>query len=147
MNADFRGMDKQLDTYFNVPEGRLKLREGNIENSLIFYNRKNLSGPRRSDIALCKVPRGLELRQVLSNALGVKVAVRKRREIYFVGNVKFHIDTVSGLGSFVEIEAIDMDGSAGTRKLRAQCDKYMRLLGIRREDLLSGSYSDMLRAK
>jgi adenylate cyclase class IV len=34
--ADFRGHDNQSDTYFNVPNGRLKLREGNIENNLIY---------------------------------------------------------------------------------------------------------------
>ncbi|RYZ45291.1 MAG: adenylate cyclase, partial [Chitinophagaceae bacterium] len=33
----FVGEDHQVDTYFNVPTGRLKLREGNIEQSLIFY--------------------------------------------------------------------------------------------------------------
>ena len=43
-NADFKGIDHQIDTYFNVPKGRLKLREGNIENNLIFYERKNQAG-------------------------------------------------------------------------------------------------------
>ena len=37
----FRGMDFQRDTYFNVPQGRLKLRDGNIEKALISYNRPN----------------------------------------------------------------------------------------------------------
>lgn len=35
LHADFRGVDQQIDTYFNVSSGRLKLREGNIENYLI----------------------------------------------------------------------------------------------------------------
>jgi len=30
-----KGTDHQIDTYFNVKHGRLKLREGNIENNLI----------------------------------------------------------------------------------------------------------------
>ena len=144
LHADARGTDRQVDTYFKVPAGRLKLREGNIENSLIFYSRSNQEGPKRSDVALCKTPAGLQLREVLAKALGVLVTVDKRREIYFIGNVKFHIDTVPELGSFVEIEAIDTDGSLGAEKLRLQCEEYMALLGIAKEDLLSNSYSDML---
>jgi adenylate cyclase, class 2 len=30
----YKGQDHQIDTYFNVPSGRLKLREGTIENAL-----------------------------------------------------------------------------------------------------------------
>ena len=30
-HADFKGTDRQIDTYFEVPEGRLKLRQGTIE--------------------------------------------------------------------------------------------------------------------
>ncbi|HPJ79511.1 MAG TPA: hypothetical protein PK489_12035, partial [Prolixibacteraceae bacterium] len=37
--AEFRGTDHQKDTYFRVSSGRLKLREGNIENQLIHYRR------------------------------------------------------------------------------------------------------------
>jgi len=40
-HADFKGVDHQIDTYFKVNFGRLKLREGNIENNLIHYNREN----------------------------------------------------------------------------------------------------------
>jgi adenylate cyclase class IV len=39
LNPLFVGEDHQVDTYFNVPNGRLKLREGNIEHALIFYDR------------------------------------------------------------------------------------------------------------
>jgi len=44
LHPKFQGLDHQIDTYFNVQKGRLKLREGNIENSLINYDRKNVSG-------------------------------------------------------------------------------------------------------
>jgi adenylate cyclase class IV len=36
-NALFKGVDNQVDTYFNSKIGRLKLREGNIESNLIYY--------------------------------------------------------------------------------------------------------------
>src|SRR5512140_1691948 len=103
--ASFKGLDHQVDTYFRVPEGRLKLREGNIENALIYYRRPDSAGPKQSDVVLYAVERGAELRAVLSSALGVLVTVDKQREIYYVGNVKIHIDEVQGLGRFVEIEA------------------------------------------
>ena len=48
-NAEFKGIDEQTDTYFNVPAGRLKLRQGNIENALIYYTRINQAGPKQSD--------------------------------------------------------------------------------------------------
>jgi adenylate cyclase, class 2 len=38
--ARFAGLDHQVDTYFRVSAGRLKLREGKIENALIFYCRE-----------------------------------------------------------------------------------------------------------
>ena len=37
--------------------------------------------------------------------MGIKAIVKKKREIYYIRNVKFHIDEVPGLGSFAEIEA------------------------------------------
>jgi len=143
-SADFKGIDHQIDTYFKVNHGRLKLREGNIENHLIFYKRNNQKGPKQSDVILFKSNPNFPLKEILSNALGILVIVDKKREIYFIDNVKFHIDEVKRLGSFVEIEAIDKDGSIGKKKLLQQCKKYMNLLGIKDKDLISTSYSDLL---
>jgi adenylate cyclase, class 2 len=144
-NADFKGTDHQTDTYFNVSNGRLKLRQGNIENSLIHYNRENKAGPKLSEVTLYPVPQNSELlKKALTAANGIKVEVKKKREIYFIDNVKFHIDEVEGLGSFVEIEAIDTDGSKGIEFIKQQCDFYVAALKIKEEDLLTMSYSDML---
>ena len=143
-NAEFKGTDHQRDTYFNVPNGRLKLRQGIIENSLIHYERENQPGPKSSQVSLYKVTDGDILRNTLERALGIKVVVEKQREIYFIDNVKFHIDEVPGLGSFAEIEAIDTNGSIGKEKLQEQCEFYLKVFDIKEEDLLTDSYSDML---
>lgn len=147
-NAEFNGVDEQTDTYFQVPNGRLKLREGRIENNLIQYNRPNQAGPKNSDFKLVKVPDAAGLKTALTASLGIKVVVRKKREIYFIGNVKFHIDEVPGLGSFMEIEAGNIGTGAGLDQpaLLEQCQHYMQQLGIRNEDLIQVSYSDMLLA-
>jgi predicted adenylyl cyclase CyaB len=143
--ADFIGTDNQTDTYFNVLHGRLKLRQGNIENSLIFYNRENTAGPKLSEVILFPVSQNNELlKSALTHSNGIKVEVKKKREIYFIDNVKFHIDEVEGLGSFIEIEAIDADGGKGLSFIKQQCDFYVKELQITNEDLLTMSYSDML---
>lgn len=142
----FAGEDHQVDTYFNVPNGRLKLREGTIEQALIFYERTDTAAAKQSNVILYQ-PCGAALKQALVASLGIKTVVDKRRRIYFLDNVKFHFDTVEDLGQFVEVEAIDKDGSIGLEKLTAQCREFQALLGVRDEDFLAGSYSDMLLAK
>jgi len=77
----------------------------------------------------------------------VKVIVKKKREIYYIGNVKFHIDEVPGLGSFVEIEAGNILADLSQQELNAQCDFYMKELAIAQRDLVEISYSDMLLEK
>ena len=142
--ADYKGRDHQVDVYFNVFNGRLKLRKGNIENSLIAYQRDDISGSKQSDVHLLKIESDTQLEEILTTTLGVKVIIDKQRDIYFIGNVKFHVDNVKGLGSFVEVEAIDLEGNIGREKLQQQCDHYRAMLGIRDEDLIAKSYSDLL---
>jgi len=166
LGARVVGTDHQIDTYFRVPHGRLKLREGEIENNLIFYARSDEAGPKRSDVSLYATQPGSGLKAVLTSALGTLVTVDKRREIYFVDvgdvevpndpsastrvrdlqNVKVHLDTVEGLGSFVEIEAIDRDGTLGPALLEAQCRVLMAKLGVDAATLVAASYSDLLLA-
>lgn len=145
--AEYKGTDHQTDTYFKVPNGRLKLREGNIENNLIFYTRPDQAGPKESVFQLVKVEDAAGLKKALTSANGIKVIVEKKREIYFIANVKFHIDEVPGLGSFVEIEAGNITAPAlGAAELKKQCDDYLDAFGIREDDLVEVSYSDLLLA-
>lgn len=143
-NALYKGRDEQTDTYFHALNGRLKLREGTIENNLIFYERPDEPGPKSSQFHLVKIADAAGLKEVLTRSMGVKVIVRKSREIYYIENVKFHIDEVPGLGSFVEIEAGNLLADLPREKLQKQCDFYCTELGIQPGDLLDSSYSDML---
>jgi adenylate cyclase class 2 len=144
LNPHFIGEDHQTDTYFKVPAGRLKLREGNIENALIFYQRTNTAAAKQSDVTLYPHTPDGNLKQILKQSLGIKTVVEKKRRIYFIDNVKFHFDTVTGLGSFVEVEAIDSDGTIGIEKLKAQCQHYEELFDIQPADFIAASYSDLL---
>lgn len=142
--AEFKGIDLQTDTYFRTATGRLKLREGNIENNLIYYERQDTPGAKESNFQLVPVRDVKTLKEVLAKSLGIKIVVKKRREIYFIRNVKFHIDEVESLGNFAEIEASDLYDDIPKDELQRQCDFYLKELNIKREDLISVSYSDML---
>jgi adenylate cyclase, class 2 len=146
--ADFKGLDHQIDTYFQVNQGRLKLRQGNIEKTLIFYQRENQKDIKQCDAIIIDFPEAQQIKELLTRANGVLVVVDKKREIYFINNVKFHIDQVKSLGNFVEIEAIDEGGHIEKReKLFKQCQEYLNLFGINDKDLIDCSYSDLLLKK
>jgi adenylate cyclase, class 2 len=147
LNPSYIGIDEQKDTYYNVQKGRLKLREGNIENALIWYDRQNIQGAKQSDILLYKHAPDEALKHILQTLHGVKVIVHKKRKIYFVDNVKIHFDEVNELGTFIEVEAIDKDGTIGIEKLQKQCNDFIQFFGVQQNDFMELSYSDLLMNK
>lgn len=140
----FKGTDKQIDTYFNVPQGRLKLREGNIENALINYDRADVAGSKLSNILLYKHAPSTVLKNILIRQLGVKIVVNKKRKIYFLGNIKFHFDRVEHLGTFLEVEAIDSQDAFTAQELKKQCNYYLDFFELTADSLIDKSYSDLL---
>lgn len=143
LSPQFIGEDHQIDTYFAVAKERLKLREGNIENSLIYYDRKNVADPKQSNVLLYQFQPNPSLKEILQKIHGIKVIVDKKRKIYFIGNVKFHFDVVETLGTFVEVEAIS-SGDIPFEKLKNQCKYYANFFGITNSDFESMSYSDLM---
>lgn len=144
LNPKFQGIDHQIDTYFNVHKGRLKLREGNIENSLINYERENISGSKISEIILYQHEPNIALKNILTRQLGVKIIVDKKRNIYFIDNVKFHFDLVENLGTFIEVEAIDSKEEFTIEELKKQCDKYFDFFELTINNVIDKSYSDLI---
>lgn len=146
-SAEFKGIDEQTDTYYKVGKGRLKLREGNIENCLVFYEREDQRGPKKCKYSIIKFfpddPVFLKIKNILEMSLGILVTVEKKREIYFIENVKFHIDSVKNLGNFFEIEAIKTNNQS-VSDLISQCERYLKESGINKDDLIKTSYSDMI---
>jgi predicted adenylyl cyclase CyaB len=144
LNPRFVGKDKQVDTYFKANKGRLKLREGNIENALIQYHRSDTADAKLSEVLLYIHQPDANLKAILQAQFGVLIVVRKLRKIYFIDNVKFHFDNTENLGTFIEVEAIDTDGSLTVERLREQCDQYFSFFKLSNEQLVSKSYSDLL---
>jgi adenylate cyclase class IV len=138
------GLELQVDTYFIVPKGRLKLREITGQPAvLIWYDRPNQDGVRASGYYLAPVPDPLVLRAALASALGVRGEVHKERDIYLWQNVRIHLDEVAGLGSFLELEAVlsPMDDEAMSR---ARLEQLCRALAIETAETEAASYADLL---
>ena len=109
---------QQKDTYFNVSDGRLKLRQLAIdEGQLIHYRRDNTSGPKRSDYEISATTDPDALRSILTELMGTWIEVEKTRQVWLWENVRIHLDDVVGLGQFVELEAVtDEQGVERSRR-------------------------------
>jgi homotetrameric cytidine deaminase len=142
LGAEDKGILRQRDTYFRTRSGRLKLREQEPGGAtLIQYDRPDAAAARESRYRLTAVPEPDELRASLDAALGTLVVVDKQRHLLLWDGVRIHLDTVDGLGSFVELEGVAPPES----DLSAEEEKVARLrdaLGI--EEILTDSYSDRL---
>lgn len=137
-----RGIIQQTDTYFRVPAGRLKLREMD-RAELIFYRRSDESGVRESDYDVVPVADPAALKRTLDRALGVWRVVSKRRELWMLDNVRIHLDQVDGLGSFIEFEAV-IDDAHSEEECRRAVARLSAAFGIREEDRIGRSYSDLM---
>ena len=142
-NAVYKGLDVQTDTYYETDYGKLKHRQGNIENVLIHYNRERSEGARKTEVLLYLKNPGDETIQQVCGGKRVVAQIKKLRKIFFIDHVKFHIDKLEDKGNFVEIEVIDIDGFLGVDELHAQCNYYKGLLMIAEEDLINDSYIDL----
>lgn len=140
----FKGLDHQVDTYFKVPNGRLKLGEGNIEHALIQYQRSNLAGAKESSVILYKHKPDPALKQILTMQFGVLKVVDKQRKIYFINHVKFHFDHVASLGEFMEVEVINENNQFTKEELETECKRWIGFFNILPEQFVESSYSDMV---
>ena len=140
--AEDRGELRQRDTYFAVAHGRLKLREEEPGGAtLIGYERPDDPAERVSHYRLVPVADAAGLRAALAAANGIRTTVVKRRRLLLWEDVRIHLDTVEGLGTFVELEAVAPPRS----DLAAERERVARLraaLGIEDGALLPGSYAD-----
>jgi adenylate cyclase class IV len=151
LGARFEGELDQLDTYFRVRHGRLKLREishrtpgGRVSVSaeLIRYERADESGPRVSSYERTEVSDVTQCRTQLEAEHGVRGYVRKRRELWTLDSTRIHLDRVETLGDFVELETV----SAGSPRPadRREHDRIASALGLDPSATVEGSYIDLL---
>jgi predicted adenylyl cyclase CyaB len=136
----------QEDTFFVVPQGRLKLRVFSLERGeLIYYERTDARDPKPSHYLISRTSEPESLLDLLAASLGIAGHVRKHRTLYMIGNTRVHLDEVEHLGTYMELEVVlaagesPKDGEETARKL-------MDELHIDPFDLVRGAYVDLINA-
>ena len=147
LGARYVATEEQVDRYFEVDvRRRVKLRTfGNGTAELIEYTRPETDSARVSNYEI-KPVRDEHARACLVPKGPPQMVVRKQREIYLIDNVRVHLDTVDGLGTFLELEAV-VDVAHDEAVCRAQTQTLMQALGVRPTDCLRASYADLLRQR
>jgi predicted adenylyl cyclase CyaB len=142
LGARFQGILRQKDTYFQIPSGRLKLRETNGRNfELIAYRRPDTRSTRYSDYHIVPIPSPQALKNMFSSLFGTVAIVSKTRHLYCHKNARIHIDTVRSLGTFIEFEVVVKYGKHQARRLMQELTKAF---SIQRHSVIGVSYCDLL---
>lgn len=133
----------QEDIYFKVNKDRLKLRSiNNKRHELIWYSRADETKAKNSNYEVYEVTNVDILKNMLTQTLGIKIIVRKKREVYIYNDCRIHIDKVEKLGEYVEFEVI-----MTAKRTEIEAQELMNFLinhfELATEQFISGSYSDL----
>ncbi|WP_250492844.1 class IV adenylate cyclase [Caballeronia sp. GAWG1-1] len=136
---------RQQDFFYDVPIGRLKLRQfdDGTPSELIFYQRDDRDGPKVSYYSRSPVTNPEAMHTLLAQALTTRGIVTKERHVYLVGRTRIHLDRVDGLGDFIELEVLlgqEDDEAGGEEEAHAMFAR----LGVEQTDLVPVAYVDLL---
>lgn len=144
INAEFIKTLNQKDVYYKIKGGLLKLRIENDEQSIIKYLRDEKGKDRFSDYDFLRFSYG-SAEKFFDSVFKTEAVVRKKRLLYMFDNTRIHLDSVKGLGNFLELETLVLDGKNDAKKRYEYIKKVLEL-----EDIpeLKKSYRDLIiRAK
>lgn len=137
----------QKDVFYNIRFGRLKLRSiCDTDHELIFYLRPNKKGPKQSKYIRIHISNQSLVNTILSKLFGQLVVVNKKRDLFLLDNIRFHLDTVEGLGNFIEIEYV-LSPTESRRTALDTVNSFIRKLNIQSNSLINNSYAELLLSK
>ncbi len=134
---------KQVDTFFNTPYGRLKLRETDNDTALIYYNRADSVEPSQSDIAISFTNNPETLKTLMSKSNGIRGIVNKKRILYKYKQTRIHLDDVEELGKFIELEVV-LNDNQSVQDGEDIAFELMEKFNILKSELIDVAYIDLL---
>jgi len=134
---------EQEDIFFAVPRGRLKMRcEGPQSCELIYYRRKNEAGPAFSSYFRSSLQDPEKKKNELASRFGLKGIVQKKRQLFMAKGSRIHLDEVTGIGHFVEIE-VPVISTGAMHQATVRAMQLMRELLIDENSLIDSAYEEL----
>lgn len=144
MNFPFKGTQQHTDTFFNVPNGQLKVREyGNKTSELIPFVGPDTNNPRAKDFICLPVKDPNQTIDLFEEILGIRLVVEKNRKIYEYDNILINLDFIEDLGYFIALEGIIRKPDEREETLQ-KIELLMELFEIKDEDIVLNNYVDMI---
>lgn len=151
MGAKPEGIQQHLDTYYNSPlrdfsetDEALRIRSVN-GRSVLTYKGKKLDSVSKTRPEFETEVDGDSTRSILV-ALGFfeSGVVHKKRKLFSCQGMTIALDSVEGLGEFIEVEKQAEDN---IEEHREEIFRFLETLGIRQEDSIRTSYLEMMLEK
>jgi len=146
LGARDAGRETQEDRFFETARGRLKLRRSSRDGAaLLAYERADAATLRVSEYERVPVEATHvdALVRVLAAVLTPAGVVRKERHLWFLDNVRIHLDRVDGLGEFLELEAM-VDATHSEAQCQRAAAALLDRLRIGATDVVAVAYVDLL---
>ncbi|MFG0257577.1 MAG: CYTH domain-containing protein [Phycisphaerales bacterium JB043] len=136
------GTTSSTERYFRVANGRLKQRIAPDEpNEWIFYHRPDRSKPRITHFSVYSDPQARQ--RFGTQPLPIWLEFNRTREIWLVDWVRVNIDTIDGLGTFLEFEAV-VSRNRNVASCHARFEQLRRHFEHAIGEPISSSYADLV---
>ena len=137
---------RQVDTFFQVERGWLKLREvAGEQPELVSYRRSTGDpGPRVSDYDVVSIPsqEAPDWKRLLDRVSPVLGIVEKDRTLWTWKHTRVHLDQVRDLGDFLELETVVRGISP--EEAHAEADQMIKALELDCSAFLAVPYLQLL---
>ena len=147
-------VEKQSDSYFVAPHRNFaKTDEALRIRSLDGRAVLTYKGPKLDRVSKTReeleTPVDENPTKKILQALGFSEAgiVRKKREVFMAGDITVCLDTVEGLGEFLEVEIVVEDEQKKVENSRKQLFEFLEQFGVKEEDSIRTSYLEMVLEK
>lgn len=141
IGAEFMGILKQKDIYYKGKSQLLKLRIQGNRYEFIRYNRDESGKTRWSNYDIIDM-QGKKVPEFLQSILTVETIVEKRRELWYFDDTRIHLDTVKGLGQFLELETLVL--KKGRKDAEKRFDYMVKTLDLDVKGQIRSSYRTLM---